>query len=294
MRTHAELLRDTEKLLSSEGFEVYESFGLKRVFDYIASRDYKLFLKVLVNIDNLNRYDAGELAKFSNAFSSSAFVVGERAGSAYLEDHLIYERFGNYCLNLETLEDVISNGMPSRFTKRGQKLVRINGDALRSFRERNSITASEMAARLDTVVQTIYRCEEKNQITEDLFDRFVREFSYPDIKKPLESRRILPGQAELTDPLKKFVVGLLRELDVDIKTLHSTDFALDDQPVLTPVSKTESEFRRKQRIAKNLEEALGCGLLHITKQKHRGRIPGVTIKELAKMQDKNELFEELS
>jgi len=291
--THSELLGEAVNALHEAGFEVYYNEGLRKYFDVIGVRDSKVFVKVLSNIDNLASEEGNELRRFAEAFSAQSFVVGERAGMENLREDVVYQRFGNPCVTLVTFKSILNGDVVSTFTERGQTLQRIDGDALKALREERGMTQEELGAILDCTGQTVYRVENQNRIQEDLFEKLLDYFG-KDIQISSLVLKEPSGKTEMpvSDPLKKEIIKEYLRLKLNnIAFQTPIDFALDEKPVLTPVSRTEAELRAKQRIAKNLEEALGCGVVHITKEKRARRMPCITFKELHYITSKDEILE---
>ena len=295
LMNHSELLQQTVDALHESDFEVYFNEGLRKYFDVVGVREFKVFVKALMNIDNLGPAEGGELRRFSDAFSSQSIVVGERAGMEPLAEDIVYQRFGNPCVSIPTFKKILKGEAVSRFTKRGQLLVGIDGDALKELREQHGISQDELARVLDCTGQTVYRMEKQNRVQEDLFEKLLDYFGKSievgavELKEPL-------GKTEMpvSDPLKKEIVKEYVRLKLKSISLQTPiDFALEDRPVLTPISRTEAELRAKQRVAKSLEEALGCGVVHITKEKKARRIPALSFKELHYISSKDEILEKL-
>jgi predicted transcriptional regulator len=287
------LIQSVIDSLQHEGFEVYFNEGMRKYFDIIAIRDFKIFVKVLTNIDNLGEVEGRELRKFSRAFDSQSFIIGEKAGMEKLQEDVIYHRHGNVCVTPATFRKILSGESISRFTKRGQLLVGIDGDALRQLRESNDISQDELAHILECSGQTVYRIEKQNRVSEELFDRIL-DFFGKNIEVGKVELKEASGQQDfqVSDPLKKEIVKEYFRLKLDNTAFQTPiDFALEEKPVLTPVSRNELELRSKQRIAKGLEDILDCRTIHITKEERSRRLPYITFKELHTISSKKEILE---
>lgn len=290
---HSGLLQATVGALHEADFEVYYSEGLRKYFDFIAVREFKLFVKALINIDNLGQAEGSELKRFADAFSSQSFVVGEQAGMEPLREGVIYQRHGNPCVSLPTFRKILKGESVSRFTRRGQFLIGIDGSALKALREERGLSQDDLAAVLDCAGQTVYRIEKQNRIQEELFEKLVDYFGKSieigavELKEPAGRTAI-----KISDPLKKDIVKEYFRLKLNMIAFETPlDFALEERPVLTPVSRTEAELRAKQRITKGLEDVLECGVVHITKEQRKRRIPAISFKELRQISSKEEILE---
>jgi putative transcriptional regulator len=291
--SRSELLDKTIRVLQSAGFEVYFNEGMRKYFDIIAIKDFKIFIKVLTNIDNLDSSHGTELKKFSDAFSARSLVVGERAGMEKLKDGVIYHRFENSCSNLETFRKILTGETISRFTKRGQFLMSIDGEALRDMREERGMSQDDLATVLDCTGQTVYRIEKHNRIQEGLFDKLLDYFGR-DIQVGAIELEEPAGKSEIkvSDPLKREIIKEYFRLKLNNTAFQTpVDFALEEKPILTPVSRTEADLRSKQRVVKGLSDILECGFVHITKEQKKRRIASISFDELHSLSSKKEIFE---
>jgi predicted transcriptional regulator len=293
--THSGLLQGAVDALHEADFEVYFNEGLRKYFDVVGVRDFKVFVKALMNVDNLGVVEGGELHRFADAFSSQSIVVGERAGMELLKEDIVYQRAGNPCVSLPTFRRILKGDLVSRFTKRGQLLVGIDGGALRQLREQRGLTQDDLARALECTGQTVYRMENQNRAQEEVFEKLLDyfgkniEIGAVELKEPA-------GKLEMpvSDPLKREIGREYIRLKLKSISLQTPiDFALEDKPILTPVSRTEAELRAKQRVAKSLEEALGCGVVHITKEERKRRLPSISFRELRGISSKDEMLERL-
>ena len=291
----SELLQKTISVLHKADFWVYFNEGLRQYFDLIGIRDFRIFVKVLMNIDNLGAVEGSELKKFAQVFSAQSFVVGERAGMEPLRDGVFYHRFDNPCVNLSTFTSILRGESISRFTKRGHFLVSIDGDALKELREQRGLSQDDLARILGCTGRTICRIEKHNRIGEDLLEKLVEYFGRDMEIGPVELRQPA-GKIEvpISDPLKKEIIREYFRLKLDnVPFQMQIDFALEEKPVLTPVSRTEGELRHKHRIAKNLSELLECGVVHITKEQRKCRISAISFNELHTISSKREILDRL-
>jgi len=278
--------------LEREGFKVFLAHGLREVFDLIAVRDEKLLVKVLVNIDNFSESEGRELNRFAKSFKATCIIVGLRKGMDKLRSGVVYHRFSNPCISLETFKEFIGGNEPIRFTERGQFLVKVHPDLLKCMRKEKCMTQEDLANELGVSKQTIYRCEAYGRITEDMFEKFKELFG-EDVFAGVD---LTPKEATFeqskTDILRKRLYSLFSRLGFDTITFDSAiDFALEERPFLTPVTQSESEFRHKRRIIANLKDALDFQALFITKDEKSGRIPSISIKKIEKIENKDEFLD---
>jgi len=157
------------------------------------------------------------------------------------------------------------------------------------------MSREELAKALSCSGQTIYRMEKQNRAEEEMFERVLNFFG-KEIQVP--AIQITDGKTEneheLSDPIKKRIVGEYLRLKLENTAFSNPlDFALDERLLFTPVSRTESELRSKQKIAKSLETALDCKTVHITKEKKTRRLLAISFDELHAIASKEEILEKI-
>ena len=91
-----ELLGDVRETLSKAGFYVSELCSIRPIgFDLVARRDNSLLIiKVLTNIDAFSEDVAKELRVLSILLKGCPLLIGERSGTGFLEEDVVYDRFG--------------------------------------------------------------------------------------------------------------------------------------------------------------------------------------------------------
>lgn len=293
--SRSELIADISSFLESQGYEIYQIEGLRKYFDIVAvaEGEDRIFIKVLTNIDNLNSFEGCELRSFAKAFSSKTYVIGQKAGVEPLSDGVLYQRFGNDCLSPQTFKQLIGGDCVNRFTKRGQHLIGIDGEQLKEMRSVRGISQEDLATALGCSGQTVYRIECQNRIKEDLFEKLLDYLG--DGIKEISVRIESPfGENELAvaDPLKKKITKEYFRLKLRNTSFRiPIDFAIEEKPMITPVSASESELRAKQRVASGLSAALDCRIIHLTKEKKKRRLEYISFDELHSMSSKEEMFE---
>src|SRR3989475_313873 len=128
------VLEETRRGLAKTGFFLSRPHGERGLcFDFVARRDDTLLIvKILQNVDALNKETAHELLEVARILEASPLVVGERSGTGSLEDGVIYTRFGVSILSRRTLGEFLEEGVPPfLYSAPGGLYVRLDADALR-------------------------------------------------------------------------------------------------------------------------------------------------------------------
>src|SRR2546430_1341098 len=108
------VLDATRKGLAKTGFFLSHPHGARGLcFDLVARRDDTLLIvKVLQNVDGLNKETARELLDISRILEGSPIVVGERSGTGPLEDGVLYSPLRVAVLSPRTLADFRQERVP--------------------------------------------------------------------------------------------------------------------------------------------------------------------------------------
>ena len=95
MNSKKKIINGVCDILTKVGFYVSPLLHMSgRSFDIIARRDNILiFVKVILNIDNLKEADMNALYKIATTLDASPIVIGSHAGYTEIENGIIYMRF---------------------------------------------------------------------------------------------------------------------------------------------------------------------------------------------------------
>ncbi|MBI3033566.1 hypothetical protein HYY72_00205 [Candidatus Woesearchaeota archaeon] len=109
----------------------------RRWFDIVARRgDSILIIKVLNDANSISFELAREMSRIASLISAAPLIIAEKAGS-FLDDGVVYLRFGVRTISIRTFEDCINNRLP--FVTSNQSGLTASIDARR--------LAEEMAAQ---------------------------------------------------------------------------------------------------------------------------------------------------
>ena len=133
------ILSEVKEILRDAGFIVSEECNFKDVsFDLIARRgEHLLIFKVLTNIDAFTERTAKDLKSIAHLLKASLVLIGERDGSAKLEDDVVYFRNDVPTITPTTLRNYLVHNIPIQiYAAPGGFYVKIDGKKLREERER--------------------------------------------------------------------------------------------------------------------------------------------------------------
>lgn len=228
------LEKNVREVLSTAGFYLSQAVRMRRVsIDIIARRDKTLLLiKVLENIDALDKKDGETMKLLANLLSASPLVVGNHYGGGNLEQGVVYSRFKIPIISLSTLKDYFLEGIPPYvFSAPGGLYVKIDAGKLKALRELYGYSLGALADNLGVSRKTIQLYEENMNATIEialsLEEIFGTELIKPiDLTKPetYEVNLEIAEDVLLTDELKKKVLNHLRKMGCEVMHLRNCPF----------------------------------------------------------------------
>ena len=160
MLTRSQMLKNIENLLTSQGFETSDIYE-QGSFDIVARKNLMiLLLKTFINIDSINEQNAREMKQLANIFLASPIIIGEKSRNGILEEGVIYERYGIPTIGFETFKNMILyNEYPEIMADRGGYFVKIDGNAIKQYREEYSLSLKDLANLAHVSRATMYKYE---------------------------------------------------------------------------------------------------------------------------------------
>lgn len=160
MLTRSHMLKNIENLLTSQGFETSDIYE-QGSFDIVARKNLMiLLLKTFINIDSINEQNAREMKQLANIFLASPIIIGEKSRNGILEEGVIYERYDIPTIGFETFKNMILyNEYPEIMADRGGYFVKIDGNAIKQYREEYSLSLKDLANLAHVSRATMYKYE---------------------------------------------------------------------------------------------------------------------------------------
>ncbi|WP_167887184.1 MULTISPECIES: transcriptional regulator [unclassified Thermococcus] len=298
------LIRVVESILRGTGFRTARMEFKGACFDLVASRLFLLlFIKVLQNIDTLTKEQAEDLKRLAKFFQASPLIVGLKTKNDELEEGVVYERFGIYALNPQTLYDVIvENELPAIFAERGGFYVKINGEYLRYLREKYGYSIGELAELLGVSRKSLQNYERGEQaVSLDVALRLEEIFNEP-LAKPID---ILHAKVEANldvkpeNELEREIFERLKALGMGVVKIKKAPFNAiskeDEFKILTGIDqkKTKTTVKRAQMVneVSKIIQSDGVFILEKTKMEVVGEVPLIPKETLREIKDADELIE---
>lgn len=208
---------ELEGFLKSEGFETSNIYD-HGAFDIVARKNLLILLvKTFKNIDGVNRSNSEEMKKLASIFLASPLIIGETSRNGKLEDGVIYERYDIPTITLNTLKHmVLYDEYPEIIADRGGYFVKINGNVLKDYRDKYSLSLKELADLAHVSRATMYKYENDmvkvNTETAMLLEKILNEKITVDINllKPADNSKNLEySDDEDTKVLSKLGYGVV-------------------------------------------------------------------------------------
>jgi putative transcriptional regulator len=273
-----DLISQVLGILQNAGFIVSQRCEA-RSFDLAARRsEVTLLTKIMRNIDGLNEEVAKSIKRAAFCLLASPLVIGERKGASFLEDDIVYHRYGIPALNPHTLYDYFVEGVdPYVYSATGGVYVNIDGTAMKMAREEKEISLGDIASEVGISRRSVSKYEEGGMSTTIDIALKLEEFLDTVLIEPLEllnaesegpsSADVLKeGADEAVSSLEKRILGMMEEIGFGIFTTSYAPFSavLFPEPpskarvecpkILTGVSEYTERMIKQARIVSSLSQ----------------------------------------
>jgi len=306
-----ELLGDIREILINVGFYVSDLCSIRPIgFDLVARRDNSLLIiKVLTNIDALSEDVAKELRVLSILLKGCPLLIGERGGTGFLEDDVVYDRFGVQAITSETLRNHLLEGLPLRvYAAPGGLYVNLDREKLRKLREEQNISLGSFArfVRVSRRTASMYedgmnaRVEVVSRI-EELLDSTV---AMPiDILNPSSAGKkevaTFHGETERLREFKQEIFSILEHVGYKIIPMERCPFeALSkdkERILLTCVHRYDRKLLKKAQIVSSISKITEkYAVVFTDKEVDKTNIEGTPLivkKELKKIREPEEILD---
>jgi putative transcriptional regulator len=220
--------------------------------------------------------------------------------SSELADGVVYDRYGVYVSNLETLGEIIHDTPPRVYSTRGNYCVHINGRLLSDARRKMGLTQESLAKMLGVSKQSVYRYESSGRVSLDVFERlanlFDEEFSEPEFRLDFEQSAQPSSRGRKVTTLKRRVCSEFRSMGFNtvLTTAPFDLIASKDERIFSVVSNDWRRLRYKMAVLEGISELVGGYSVCISERRVEGETSVLSPKELAEIKTPRELFKLLS
>lgn len=274
-----DLIARVLEILKEAGFIVSRRCEA-RSFDLAARRsELTVLAKITRNIDGMSEEIAKSIKRTAFCLLASPIVVGERKGTSFLEDDVVYHRYGIPALNTRTLYDYFVEGAhPYVYSATGGLYVSIDGDAMKLAREKKDLSLGDIASELGVSRRSVSKYEEGGMSTtielalklEEILDTKLiepLEVVKNEFKPPSSESDILKaGVEEAASSLEKDILSMMEEIGFEILTTAYAPFSAvsfseppskarsEGMKILTGISRYTDRMVKRARIVSSLSQ----------------------------------------
>lgn len=306
-----ELLGNIRETLTKAGFCVSDLCIIRPIgFDLVARRDNSLLIiKVLTNIDALSEDVAKELRVLSILLRGSPLLIGERSGIGFLEDDVVYDRFGIQTITPTSLRDYLLEGTPLKaYAAPGGLYANLDREKLKKLRQEQNISLGSFARYVRVSRRTASMYEDGMNARVEVASRIEELLGSPvtmpiDILKPPPSdKKETTSFHGETDRLREFqleIFSILESVGYKIIPMERCPFeALSkdkERILLTCVHKYDKKIVKKAQIVSSISKITErYAVLFTDKEvdkKNIGGTPLIGKKELKKIRGPEEILD---
>jgi len=279
----ATLVDDIGILLLKHGFTVKSL--TRGCFDLVARSGASILLiKVLEDANSISEEYSEAMRKISSYIDAAPIILAKKAGN-YLEDNVVYSRFGVYTLNYHTFGNALENTMPFMLSSKAGLIASVIGERLKQKREESGYSLGEISRKLGVSKRMIAKYESGlADISVNKAYSLYKIFGGGIFRKIniLESWKTVP-ESKKSEVAKKYA-NLGFEADDTKKVPFDVIARKDREIILTEVGdKTNPQLLPLQKL-------IEADTLVIFKEKKPKKIPALTKKEFLDFESANELI----
>ncbi|MEM5801870.1 MAG: helix-turn-helix domain-containing protein [Candidatus Aenigmatarchaeota archaeon] len=285
------LINRIVKSLIKRNFKVFVSEGS---FDIAARRDKVLLLKILLNVDALEREQALTLLSISHFISAFPFVISEKTNKGFLKKGIIYSRFGLPVINSQTFDEILEEEIYLIHAAKGRYVMEIDVEKLRRTREELGYSLSELSKLVGVSKKTLYEIEKKRVNPS--------EKTLEKLEKILNTRLILPFRPKVPEELKlkpkdnfqKQVMEEFTRIGIDNSATYSTLFDIvgkEKFSLIIGLAKGRLNLKRKAQNVKKISKIFDSKAFFVGRAVNKEIIEGLPLileEELSEIQNVNE------
>ena len=298
-----QLIDSVREALAKTGFFLSEPHGERGLcFDFVARRDNLLLIvKVLQNVDALNKGTAEELKNISRRLRGSPVVLGERTGTGGLEPGVIYSRFDVPILSRRTFLDFFEEGVPPFiYSAPGGLYVKLDTGSLRRIREQGQLSLGSLAEIAGVSRRTIQMYLEGMSASIDVAAR-LEEFLREPLVLPMDpfvflaSKESVPPVAAKLEAFERELFQRLERLGYNVlPTVRSPFDGLarhEERTYLAGVESADTKLEKKATIVSNIGRVVEKdAVMFVERRTVRLSIQGLPViarEELRKVKDRD-------
>jgi len=306
-----QLFKNIREILSNAGFYVSDLCSMRPIgFDLVARRDNSLLIiKVLTNIDALSEDVAKELRVLSILLKGHPLLIGERSGAGFLENDVVYDRFGIQTISYETLKSHLLEGMPLKvYAGPGGFYVNLDREKLIKRRQEQNVSLGSFARSVRVSRRTVQMYEEGMNARVEVASRIEKLLDCNiatsiDILKTLPNKEkdveTIYGETEQIREFQREIFTILEQVGYKITPMGRCPFEAvsknKEKVLLTCVHKYDKKLIKKVQIVSSISKITERQAVLFTDNKANetniGGTPIIIKKELKKIRGPEEILE---
>ncbi len=159
---------------TSRGYKIADYSDVRGCVDFVAVKDDKKYVvRVLSNVDALREGSVEEFVRLASLLEATPVIVGERTKRDALRDGVVYRRYSVPVVTAATLEGILDGDVPTSEVYNGRVLIYFDSEALRAARQSKGLSQNELAQRIGTTKDSVYRYEHGYPALEPVARRIV-------------------------------------------------------------------------------------------------------------------------
>ena len=305
-----ELLNNVRETLTNAGFYVSDLCSVRPVgFDIVARRDNSLLIiKVLTNIDAMSKDVAEELRTLSILLEGCPILIGARYGTKFLEEDVVYDRFGIQAITSSTLANHLLEGMPLEvYAAPGGLYVNLDQERIAKLRQEQNMSLGTFARHLKVSRRTVQMYEDgmnaRIEVALRIEDAFGSDVTVPiDVLHPKEQKTSKSERPLETDNFGRFqreIFSILEQVGYKVIPMERCPFeavSKDKKKILlTCIDRYDKRLLKKAHVISSISKiAEKYAVLITDKDIHKTNIEGTPVvvrRELKKMRGPEEILE---
>ncbi|MBC7081714.1 MAG: transcriptional regulator [Thermoplasmatales archaeon] len=291
-----EIIRSTQMLLTRAGFYCSQICKIRpSSFDFIARRDnLLLIIKILNNIDSISEDSAKEMISVARFLGALPIIVGDRTCSTFLEDDIVYFRYGVPILTIKTLENYVRGRPPVVCAAPGGFYVNIDGEVFSRLKREKGLSIGQLARIAGVSRKTIQMYEKGERASVDVAERLASYIGY-DFIKPITLFEEVEKEEIETKEIKNEMLKLMEEIGAFIfptyrSPFHAVSKLLDE---IFIVGINDRRIFERARIISNISKVTERRSVILAEKSNVKIIEGVPIiekDELRRVREPEELI----
>ena len=263
-------------------------------------------MKILANIDALNKDDALSLQTVAHFFNATPLIVGKKTRRGTLDEGVVYQRYGLSTIAPRSFQSMISERkMPREFIQRGGRFVAIDGTKLKGVRLSHSMTKEDLAKCVQVSARAILAYEKDEMDVSAEVAEKIEKVLETDLVIPIDilSPKILQDPISTVPPheplnletrVNEFFARLgMRVLWTDRAPFHVAAKE-DETPLMSGVGSLKSlSLQRRMELLKSVSEITESDAVIIVEEGHAeetvSELPVIRQLELDDIEEPREL-----